>query len=207
MKRFKQYFKGWGFNLQGAQKERKGEILNDLICLEAEETVPLSYEKLCYRTQINSELLKILDEEELYWFKRSHENWLHKGDNNTKYFHRIANGRKRKKTIFSLQDEGQTIEGDQNLLEHATNYYKNLFGPAGSNRLKLSPNLFENNRKLSPTDNEELCKPFSEIEIKDALFQMEHNKAAGPDKIPIEFFQKCWDIVRMDIIDLFEDFH
>jgi hypothetical protein len=42
------------------------------------------------------ELYNILDEEELVWFKRSHEAWLLKGDNNTEHFHRIANGRKRK---------------------------------------------------------------------------------------------------------------
>lgn len=34
-----------------------------------------------------------------------------------------------------------------------------------------------------------------------------YNKAAGPDKIPIEFFQSCWEIVRLDIIQLFDDFY
>jgi hypothetical protein len=46
-------------------------------------------------------LLHIFEEEELYWFKRSHENWLLKGDNNTVYFHRIANGKKRSKQSIS----------------------------------------------------------------------------------------------------------
>ena len=36
---------------------------------------------------------------------------------------------------------------------------------------------------------------------------MEKHKAAGPDKIPIEFHQTCWDIVKNDIIQLFADFH
>jgi hypothetical protein len=35
---------------------------------------------------------------------------------------------------------------------------------------------------------------------------MEKNKAAGPDKIPIEFYQNWWDIVRLDIIQLFNGF-
>jgi len=34
-----------------------------------------------------------------------------------------------------------------------------------------------------------------------------YNKAAGPDKIPIEFFQSCWEIVRLDIIQLYDDFY
>ena len=36
---------------------------------------------------------------------------------------------------------------------------------------------------------------------------MEKNKAAGPDSIPIEFYQACWQIVKVDIIQLFTDFH
>ena len=33
------------------------------------------------------------------------------------------------------------------------------------------------------------------------------NKAAGPDKIPIEFHQVCWEVIKEDIIQLFHDFH
>lgn len=70
------------------------------------------------------EFLKILEDEELFWFKRCHETWLLKGDNNNEYFLRIANGRKRKKTIFSLQDGDAIITGNSNLLAHAIDYYK-----------------------------------------------------------------------------------
>ena len=60
---------------------------------------------------------------------------------------------------------------------------------------------------MSVQDNEELTKPFSEPEIKAALFQMEKNKAAGPDKIPIEFYQHCWEIIKDDVLDIFGEFH
>jgi hypothetical protein len=60
---------------------------------------------------------------------------------------------------------------------------------------------------VTDSDNENLCKPFSEQEVKSALFQMEKHKAAGPDKIPIKFYQVCWDIVKNDIMQLFADFH
>jgi hypothetical protein len=36
---------------------------------------------------------------------------------------------------------------------------------------------------------------------------MEKNKAAGPDGLPIEFFQSCWDIIKEDFVVLFSDFH
>lgn len=60
---------------------------------------------------------------------------------------------------------------------------------------------------MSNKDNEQLCKPFSESEIWNALSQMEKNKAAGPDSIPIEFYQACWHIIKKDIVQLFSYFH
>jgi hypothetical protein len=51
--------------------------------------------------------------------------------------------------------------------------------------------LWDECEKVSDLDNENLCRPFFEQEVKDALFQMEKHKAAGPDKIPIEFYQVC----------------
>jgi hypothetical protein len=49
------------------------------------------------------------------------------GDENTRYFHSVANGRLRKKLIHSLVQDGGTIEGHKNLKSYITNYYKGLF--------------------------------------------------------------------------------
>ena len=145
---------------------------------------------------IQSQILLLLEEEELYWFKRSHEKWLHEGDNNTEFFHRIAK-----------QKGDEVVEGDSNLLEHATEFYKNLFGPEHNHPFPLDPDLWDSCELVQEFENDLLTRPFTEEEIKEALFQMEKNKAAGPDSIPIEFYQSCWDIIKHDIIVLFEDFH
>jgi len=38
------------------------------------------------KTFIQSEILRLLEEEELYWHKMSNLTWLLKGDNNTGFF-------------------------------------------------------------------------------------------------------------------------
>jgi len=96
----------------------------------------------------------MLEDEELYWYKRAHENWLHKGDNNTDYFHRIANGRKMKNTIISLMDGDQNIEGDDNLIKHATSYYKQLFGLAPGNTFPTYHNLWKEGELFTDADND-----------------------------------------------------
>ena len=40
----------------------------------------------------------------------------------TTLFHKCANGRKRKNNIISLENDGQVIKGDENLLKHAFEY-------------------------------------------------------------------------------------
>jgi hypothetical protein len=44
-------------------------------------------------------------------------------------------------------------------------------------------------------------------EITQALFQMEKNKATGPDGIPTEFYQSCWDTIKEDVMQMFQDLH
>ena len=43
--------------------------------------------------------------------------------------------------------------------------------------------------QVSNSENEFLTAPFIEKEIRDAIFDMEHNKASGPDGFPAEFYQ------------------
>lgn len=88
-----------------------------------------------------------------------------KGDQNTAYFHRIANGRKRKNTIHNLKDGDVNIEGTKNLLAHATSYYKELFGPAPGNLFNIDSDLWEAHEILSVQDNDDLTKPFTMEEI------------------------------------------
>jgi hypothetical protein len=60
---------------------------------------------------------------------------------------------------------------------------------------------------VSNAENEELTKPFDLEEIQYALFQMEKNKACGPDGFPIEFYQTCWLFIKEDMLELFIEFH
>ena len=39
------------------------------------------------------------------------------------------------------------------------------------------------------------------------MFQMEHNKAPGPDGFLVEFYQVFWNLIKDDLMALFTDFH
>ena len=39
------------------------------------------------------------------------------------------------------------------------------------------------------------------------MFQMEHNKAPGPDGFLVEFYQVFWNLIKDNLMALFTDFH
>jgi 4-hydroxyphenylpyruvate dioxygenase-like putative hemolysin len=91
----------------------------------------------------------------------------------------VANGRKRRQTIFSLQNGERHITGDGNLIKHATKFYKKLFGLGEGNAFDIDESMWPLRVKMMA---------FGEEEIKRALDFMEKNKVVGPDGFPIEFF-------------------
>jgi hypothetical protein len=46
--------------------------------------------------------------------------------------------------------------------------------------------------QVSPEENESLIADFTENEVREAIFQMEHNKAPRPDGFPTELYQVFW---------------
>ena len=151
---------------------------------------PLSSQEIELKNQSNAEIASLLREEELKWYQRSKAQFILEGDSNTRYFHSLANGRHRKKCIHSLiQDEG-TIEGHEQLKSFITKYYKNLFGEPEEGNFSMDESQTEDIPQVSDEENAHLTAPFCEDEVKKAVFQMEHNKAPGPDGFPAEFYQK-----------------
>ena len=109
--------------------------------------------------------------------------------------------------IFQLEQEEGIIEGGENLKKFITKYYKGLFGPQKRNNFSMDESRTEDIPQVSHAENEFLTEYFSEKEVRDAIFQMKHNKAPGPDGFPIEFYQVFWSLIKEDLMAMFKDFH
>jgi hypothetical protein len=119
----------------------------------------------------------------------------------------MANKKHRKRRIFFLDHENGKIEGQGNLKNYITGFYKCLFGEPEQNSFSLDPDRTEDIAQVTQEENNFLTVPFTEDEIKKAIFEMEHNKAPGLDGFPIEFYQKFWDVIKGDLITMFQDLY
>jgi len=189
-------------------RNKKKNLLEKLdeMDLKAESSV-LSSQEVELRCSLKHQLNSLLREEELYWLQRSKVNKLLHGDENTKFFQLIANGKHRKAQIFQLEQEEGVIIGNENLKHYITNYYKKLFGPHEENDFSLVEEVRGDIPQVTERENEFLTAAFTEQEIHDALFQMEHNKSPGPDGFLVEFYQFFWEVIKDDLVQLFVAFH
>jgi hypothetical protein len=89
---------------------------------------------------------------------------------------------------------------------YITEFYKKSFGEPVPNNISLVEEEMQDISQISDVENEILTAPFSEEEIYEALFQMERNKAPGPDGFPAEFYQKNWVVIKDDLMALFNQF-
>jgi len=53
----------------------------------------------------------------------------------------VQMGEREKNNIISLEKDGQVIEGDDKLLEHATEYYSELFGTPIEYEVQMDPSI------------------------------------------------------------------
>lgn len=136
--------------------------------------------------------------------KSGGEKWLLAGDSNSSYFHECANGRRRKMQIAMLESDGQEIIDTQQLKEHVTNYYKQLFGSAETANMHLDQNFWSSSQRLDQANNDQLVRPFSLEELDTTMKEMKNNTAPGPDGFSVEFFKAFWPLIRGDIKEMLD---
>jgi len=171
------------------------------------EIVCLSDQEINLKQYLKERLVTLLREEELKWYERAKVKSLLEGDANTRFFHLVANGKHRKQHIYRLEDDQGVVVGDDRLKRHITNYYKSLFGSPEQSEISLMEDQILDIPQVSPEENDILVANFTESEVREAIFQMEHNKAPGPDGFPAEFYQVFWGVIKDDLLPLFYEFH
>uniref|UniRef100_A0A803NSB0 Reverse transcriptase domain-containing protein n=1 Tax=Cannabis sativa TaxID=3483 RepID=A0A803NSB0_CANSA len=190
----------WGKNVTGNFKLRINKCRNELKQLKNKQDT-ISVQRY---SEKKKELFMVLDQKEAFWKQRAKQFWLKEGDQNTKYFHRAAINRKSFNKISKLKDSsGNWKDWENGLADVVVDYFSSLFIAT-----KLGSDMVIQciQRRVTTQINEELHQPILAEEVRKAVFSMHPDKSPGPDGMTPAFYQKCWDIIQLDIVNVVQDF-
>jgi len=66
-------------------------------------------------------------------------------------------------------------------------------------------NLVFDNLDVGEASSLEL--PFEEREVLEVVKGLNRDKAPGPDGFTLAFYQDCWEVIKTDLMGVFQDFH
>ena len=163
-------------------------------------TIDESHERKNCREEVAAADLRV----EMDWRQRSRQLWLAAGDANTRYFHQVANGRRRANRIERLQLGDRVITGQTAVGQALADHFRCLFRRGPPNSWRWTGAWAS---QLSPDEQGSITGPFLVDEVRAAIGGLKAEGAPGPDGIPVFFYKDCWDRVALDVMALMDKFH
>ncbi|KAH7861354.1 hypothetical protein Vadar_025024 [Vaccinium darrowii] len=128
-----------------------------------------------------------------------------KGDRNTSFFHAKVAQRRRTNTISGIQNsQGEWKMDDSEVANEFVHYFQNLFLSEGIANVNEVVGSIDSN--ITDSMNAALTKSFSNMEIKQALFDIDPSKASGADGMTAGFYQHYWEVVGEDVVEAVQQF-
>ena len=129
---------------------------------------------------------------------------IKEGDNNIKFFHKVANSRRRYSHISMLEVNGDIYEDEYEMANQVVQFYKNLCKESEEWRPFVEGLEFD---QIEGLERGWLEWRFEQEEVLRVVKELEGDKAPGPDGFSLAFFHHCWGVVERDVLAMFEEFY
>ena len=91
----------------------------------------------------NANYIKYLKLEYTILQQKTQMHWLKEGDANSKYFHSLIRGKRKRMSIHKiLNDNGGWIQGDENIARETCEYYQGFFTGKKEKKMRICYNIF-----------------------------------------------------------------
>ncbi|GKE07602.1 hypothetical protein Tco_1399620 [Tanacetum coccineum] len=196
----KNSIKSWRQATKIEESSTATALRNRLDCIDLKaKSAPLSPLDIASRTSIVNELscLELRNIKDLK--QKAKSKWAKLGDENSGYFHGIINNHINRSRINGLNILGSWVTDPLAIKNHVFNVFESKFKEEITTRPTFSSNRFNHLSSF-------LDQPFSNQEIKDAVWDCGGDKAPGPDGFTFEFIKKYWEIIGNDILAYVKEF-
>lgn len=153
--------------------------------------------------EVKKEMLELAEVKSRGIIFRSREKELEEGEKCTRYFFKkIINGGG---AMVNLRNkEGEKMADTDGIFSVVENFYKELYDEKVSDENILREVLTCIGKTVK--DDTALINDFNLSEIDKSVKDFKRGKAPGADGLPLEFYLTFWDILRQDLLAVFNDF-
>ena len=124
LKALKADLKKWNREEFGDLAFRKKNLLTELMDLDArEELLGLSNEDQLLQIQLKGDIEQLASLEEISWRQKSQALYVKEGDNNTRFFHRLANSHRNANHIKRIEVDGVLYEDELDVRSQLVLFY------------------------------------------------------------------------------------
>ena len=177
---------------------KRQQLECELQAFDDKETLSsLSLEEHILRDVCRAELESVAQLEEVSWRQKSRTLWLKEGDNNTKFFHKMANSHQRYNYMDKVVVDGVVYEEESEIREKVVHFYESLYQESKTWRPMVDGLEFD---RITVTESALLEHKFEKDEVLQVVKDLQGDKAPGPDSFTIAFFQKCWSVIEEDVM-------
>lgn len=137
--------------------------------------------------------------------QRAKISWYRDGDANTKYFHKYIKGNQVRRSIDSIRgQDGMWYDGPE-ISGQFVNHFRGILG-VEANTVPISNPSTLFNKKLDDITAAHMVRDVTNVEIKEAIFDIGDDKAPGPDGFTACFFKKSWSIIGESVCLAIKEF-
>ncbi|XP_073138164.1 uncharacterized protein [Henckelia pumila] len=136
---------------------------------------------------------KLLEAESLFLAQKLRGDYIRQGDRCTKFFYDIIRRNQARNSITCIRNCDGVVVEDPNLIANVfVQHFSNLLEIPG-HRMNNDMVALECGQKVAIDSHSDLVAPVTMEEVKEAFFDIDIEKAPGPDGFGSLFFKKCWD--------------
>ncbi|VFQ88342.1 unnamed protein product [Cuscuta campestris] len=154
--------------------------------------------------ETKAKLIIATQQEYSYWKQKANIKWTKEGDANTAFFHSTVKIRRSQQKINSLKSkDGKWLHNHEEIHEEILNHYKTLFMYKESHNDRFTANI---PNLITQMDNNNLTYLTDENEVKEAVWTLSADSAAGPDGFNGHFYKTCWEQIKVDCTKAVQEF-